>query len=93
MLNTGRGGLSLPVLFHGKEKKMEELKEIRIRLIEIAEQEATRLYRMARKLQEHGGSPATVAEIREEANYMWTNMTGYPERLLDTETKWKYAFK
>lgn len=71
---------------------MERLKETRSRLIGLAEQEATRLYRMARKLQEHGGSPATVAEIREEAGYLRTNMTAYPGRLLDTEHKWKYAF-
>lgn len=72
---------------------MKELKEIRMRLVGIAEQEAAHLYRMARKLQEHGGSPATVAEIREEAGYLHTNMTAYPGRLLDTENKWKYAFK
>lgn len=72
---------------------MKELKETRIRLIEVAEQEAAHLYRMERKLQEHGGSPATVAEIREEADYLRTNMTAYPGRLLDTEAKWKFAFK
>lgn len=72
---------------------MKELSEIRNRLIEIAEQEAVRLYRMARNLQQHGGSPDTVAEIREEAGYLHTNVTAYPGRLLDTETRWKYAFK
>lgn len=72
---------------------MKELNEIRNRLMEIAEQEATLLYRMARKLQRHGGSPDTVAEIREEANQLHTNMATYPGRLLDTGNRWKYAFK
>ena len=72
---------------------MKELNEIRGRLTGIAEQEATHLYRMARRLQQHGGSPVVVAEIREEANQLHTNMATYPGRLLDTENKWKFAFK
>lgn len=72
---------------------MEGLYGIRARLTEIAEKEAVRLYRMARKLQQHGGSPDMVAEIREEANQLHTNMATYPGRLLDTEDRWRFAFK
>lgn len=72
---------------------MRELKEIREQLKEIAEREATKLYRMARKLQKKGGSAEIIAEIREEASQL--HMTAYPERLVawDTEYKFKYAFR
>lgn len=72
---------------------MKELMEIRNRLKEIAEAEATRLFRMARRAQAHGCKAETVAAIREEAHQL--HITGYPERLVswDTHYYFKYAFK
>lgn len=69
----------------------KELNDIKARLVEIANCEAMKLYRMARKLQAHGGSIETVSAIREEANRLYN--TGYPERLLNNFTLWKYAFR
>lgn len=69
----------------------KELREIREQLEEIATQEANKLYRVARKLQSHGGSDKTVAKIREEAYLL--HFCAYPERLIDPFTKWEYAFK
>lgn len=68
----------------------KDLIEIRNQLREIAEREATYLYRLAWRMQAHGCDPAHIAECRREAS--WLHMTGYPERLL-VETNWKYAFK
>ena len=67
------------------------MREIKARLEEISEKEAMKLYRMARRLQKHGGSSETVAKIREEASEL--HMNAYPERLLDPFKVWKFAFK
>ena len=69
----------------------ETFKNIRNELIEISEVEATKLYRLARKLQDHGGKAEVVAKIRVEANELHLN--AYPERLLDPFKTWEYAFK
>lgn len=70
---------------------MKELTRIRERLEEIAENEATKLFRLARRAKTHGCSNETIEEIRNEAREL--HMTGYPERLLDPFRTWKYAFK
>lgn len=69
----------------------KEIREIRARLEEISEKEAMKLYRMARRLQKHGGSSETVAKIREEANEL--HMNHYPENLMNPFKVWKFAFK
>lgn len=69
----------------------KELENIRYQLIEMSEKEAIKLYRLARKLQDHGGSAEVVAKIREEASELHLN--AYPERLLDPFKAWEYAFK
>lgn len=71
-----------------------KLDSIRYELIEIAEAEATKLFRMAWRAQKHGCNPETVEKIRSEARLL--HMTGYPERLLDTfyrAKNFEYAFK
>ena len=70
----------------------KDLKDIRSQLKDIAEAEAIKLYRLAMNLQKRNGSPAAIIQIREEANEL-ENMRSYPERLLDSEKKWEYAFK
>ena len=60
-------------------------------LCEIAEKEATYLFRLARKMQRHGCKAASVQACREEAYAL--HMTGYPENLLRSDIVWKYAFK
>lgn len=69
----------------------KEIIEIRARLEEISEKEAMKLYRMARRLQKHGGSSETVEKIREEANEL--HMNHYPENLMNPFKVWKFAFK
>ena len=69
----------------------KRLEEMRIELCEIAEKEATKLYRLAWKAQEHGVDKRVVETLRREANEL--HMTAYPERLLDPFKKWEYAFK
>lgn len=69
----------------------KELKEIRGRVRLIGEREGIRLYRIARNMQMRGCSSKTIREIREEADVLWNG--AYPERLLDPDVKWKYAFK
>lgn len=68
-----------------------ELRKMRSDLIEIAEKEATKLYRLAWRMQAHGCDPENIKTVREEANAL--HMTGYPERLLSYFTTYKYAFK
>lgn len=70
---------------------MKELMRIRERLKEIAENEAIKLFRLARRAKTHGCRNETIEEIRNEAREL--HMTGYPERLLDPFRTWKYAFK
>ena len=69
----------------------KELKEMRNSLQEIAEREATKLYRLAWRMQDHGCLSANIQKCRQEAHEL--HMTGYPERLLDPFRVWNYAFK
>ncbi|MBR5193022.1 MAG: hypothetical protein IKW37_01190 [Bacteroidaceae bacterium] len=70
---------------------VKELVEIISRLEEMAEAEATKLYRLAWRAKAHGCSDETVEEIRNEAREL--HMIGRPERLLDAFKTWKYAFR
>lgn len=74
---------------------MKELKEIRNKLIEMAEKEAMRLYRLAWRAKAHGCKPETVEAIRNEARWLHDTATAYPERLLrwQFEYEFKYAFR
>ena len=60
--------------------EVKKLRKIREQLVEIAEQEATKLFRLARRAEAHGCSNEMVGAIREEAIEIYP--TGYPERLL-----------
>ena len=68
-----------------------DLREMRDALCEIAEKEATRLYRLAWRMTAHGCKPENIRKCRDEAWELHT--TGYPERLLDPFRRWEYAFK
>ena len=70
---------------------VRELMKIRNELVDIADREATKLFRLAWRAKAHGCSNETVEQIRNEAREL--HMTGYPERLLDPFKTWKYAFK
>ena len=74
---------------------LDTLDRIRTELYQMARDEATNLFRLARKAQAHGVSKKTVIEINEEAWELYTTITVYPERLLTYEyiSKTKYAFK
>lgn len=71
----------------------KELCAIRQTLADMAEKEATKLYRLARNLQKRGASVSLLAEVRSEAHQL--HMCAYPERLVawDAPYKFKYAFK
>lgn len=71
--------------------EVKKLRKIREQLEEIAEQEATKLFRLARRAKAHGCSNETVEAIRNEAWELY--MTGYPERLLDSCKVWRFAFR
>jgi len=68
-----------------------DLREIHCQLKEIAEKEATYLYRLAWRMIAHGCDPKNVEKCREEAREL--HMCAYPERLLDPFRTWDYAFK
>lgn len=74
---------------------MKELKEIRYKLIEMAEKEATQLFRLAWRAKAHGCKPETVEAIRNEARWLHETGTAYPERLVywKFEYDFKYAFR
>lgn len=69
----------------------KELWEIRYQLIEIAEKEATKLYRLAWRMVAHGCSKESIEKCRSEAREL--HMMAYPERLIDPFIRWEYAFK
>lgn len=71
--------------------EVKKLRKIREQLAEIAEQEATKLYRLAWKAKAHECSNETVEAIRDEAREL--HLTGYPERLLDPCKVWQFAFR
>lgn len=68
-----------------------DLRAIRSQLCEIAEKEATKLFRLAWRMQRHGCKAESVEACRNEARVL--HMTGYPENLLRSDIVWKYAFK
>lgn len=75
---------------------MKELQKIREYLKEMAEKEATKLFRFARKAQNHGCKHETAEAIRNEARWLHeTAANGYPDRLIywEFEYKFKYAFR
>lgn len=69
----------------------KELKSMRNQLTEMAEREATKLFRLAWRMTAHGCSKESIEKCRSEAREL--HMTGYPERLLDPFKTWEYAFK
>lgn len=75
--------------------KLSALTRIRRQFTLIAEEEATNLFRLARKAQEHGVREEVVNEIMKEAWILRENAQAYPERILswDFEYKTKYAFR
>ena len=70
--------------------EIKPLRDMRQDLKELLEAEATRLYRLARRMEEHGVSADKVRKCREEADEF--HMCSYPERVLDPFRKWSYAF-
>ena len=60
---------------------MKRLIEIRYTLIDMAEAESKKLYRLAWRAEEHGCSNRLVDEIRSEARWLHGTATAYPERL------------
>lgn len=74
---------------------MKELRKIRNKLVEIAEKEAMRLFRLARRAKAHECKPETVEAIRNEARWLYETGTVYPDRLVycGFEYDFKYAFK
>lgn len=73
----------------------KQLRDIRYQLRDMAEQEATQLFRLAWRAQSHGCKRETVEKIREEARWLHETGTAYPERLItyDFKHKFQYAFK
>lgn len=69
----------------------KDLQEIRYQLQEICEKEATKLFRQARRMEEHGVSIEVVERCRDEA--MILHNTGYPERILDPFNVGEFAFR
>ena len=74
-----------------RSKMRSDLREIREQLREICEAEATKLYRLAWRMQDHGCDPGHIQKCKEEANKL--HMTGYPERAIIPDIKWEYAFR
>ena len=73
----------------------KQLIEIREKLKFMAERESTRLFRLARRAASHGCSQKLVNEIKEEAIWLNTNGTSYPDRLVAWNFQYdkKYAFR
>lgn len=74
---------------------MKELREISNKLKEMAEKEASQLFRLAWRANAHGCKPETVEAIRNEARWLHETATAYPDRLLrwEFEYDFKYAFR
>lgn len=69
----------------------QDIQQIRDELCEIAEKEATYLYRLAWRMIRHNCAPEHVQKCREEAH--WLHMCGNPGELLNPFHVWEYAFK
>lgn len=74
---------------------MKRIRTMRDELKIMAEQEATKLYRLARRAQKHECNQTTINQIRDEATWLNTTATAYPDRLIhfDFEYRFKYAFR
>lgn len=70
----------------------KRLVEIREELQEMAEKEAIKLWRIARKTKKHGCSTKTVQAIREEASWLHTTGADNPDRLVEWEFEYKFRF-
>lgn len=72
----------------------KRLNEMHYELKAMAEKEAYKVWRMARRAEAKGCSAKLVNEIRNEGSELYNNYGTYPERLLDWNTKsnLKYAF-
>ena len=70
---------------------MKDLIKIRHQLEDMAEKEAYRLWRIARRALKHGCSMGIVNAIRKEAHWLYTTAKAYPERLLAWD--FEYAFR
>lgn len=72
----------------------DRVKEIRLELATIAEKEAHKLWRLARKAEAHGVSDKLVNAIREEGWSVWDSRNN-PDRLIEWrfEYQHKYAFR
>lgn len=73
---------------------LDTLNKIRRELSEMAEKEAMKLWRLARKAKAHGVSDKLVNEIREEGWEIF-RMRDNPDRLLEWKFEYttKYAFR
>lgn len=69
---------------------MKRINDIRNELRSIADAEATKLWRLARRAQEHGCSALVVRLIRAEGTQL-SRMN--PEDILNPFIYWAYAFK
>lgn len=74
-----------------RSTRRADLAKIRSDLCQIAEAEATYLFRLARRMRAHGCSEESIIKCKEEAWQL--HMTGYPERLISDRCVWEYAFK
>lgn len=68
---------------------MKKLNEMRYELEAMAEKEAYKWWRIARRAEAHGCSTQLVNEIREDADYAWYTLKTYPDRVLS----WKLPFE
>ena len=71
--------------------KRPDIRALNDALAEKCEQEATKLYRLARKMSAKGCSPQNVQKCREEANAL--HMNNFPWQILNPFTVWSYAFQ
>ena len=73
--------------------KCRKIERIRDELTQIAFVEQFRLFRMARKAQEHGCSQALVDDIKREAWEMYRCYMHSPDSLLNPFASYKYALR
>lgn len=76
-------------------KTNKELEHIREKLKGMAEKEALKWFRIARKAVHKGCSGKLVAEIRNEAFWLHDTVAAYPERLIEPgfEREHKFIFR
>ncbi len=74
---------------------MKKFQEIENELREMAEKEALKLWRLARRAIAHGCKQELVNAIREETWWLHSNATAHPGWLLDSDYQYKtkYVFK